>query len=97
MKASKSGVLLVEVFIMIILVGLLAAMAIPAFQKVRERANAAAAVERETNKEAGRFEVIGTLKLGSEGSPTFYAVKDHKTGREYLISSHGGGSSIQIR
>lgn len=40
---SKKGFTLVEIMIVVVIIGLLAAMAIPAFQKVRENSRASAA------------------------------------------------------
>ena len=60
-KTSKKGFTLVEIMIVVVIIGLLAAMAIPAFQKVRENAQEKAIINnlRQFNTAAQQYMIEG--------------------------------------
>ncbi len=81
-KKSKKGFTLVEIMIVVVIIGLLAAMAIPAFQKVRQTSQDKAVVNNLRQIAAAAQQYM--LETGSTSAPTDNLIG---TGSQYWITT----------
>lgn len=95
---SKKGFTLVEIMIVVVIIGLLAAMAIPAFNKVREQSRQKAIINnlRQVSS-AGQQYILenGTPTVGYLSLvPTYFQTVSAVAGEVYtgLVVSEDGGS-----
>ena len=71
MKNQKQGFTLVEIMIVVVIIGLLASMAIPAFQKVRSNSQDKAVLNNASQLSASERPVLpGEWRLGLRFRPT---------------------------
>jgi type IV pilus assembly protein PilA len=100
-KQSKKGFTLVEIMIVVVIIGLLAAMAIPAFQKVREQAREKAMTNNLRQiASAGQQYILeeGTSTVGySDLVGTYFNAIDPVGEEDYTgleLSEEGGTISV---
>lgn len=89
-KIKNKAFTLVEVFIVIIIVGLLAAMAIPAFNRVRAQAKADKEKEQASANTPNIEQEVKSNFKTIQIDTWVYILKDEVTGKEYIINHNGG-------
>src|SRR5476649_2696187 len=106
MKSHKSdpasgGFTLVEIMIVVVIIGLLAAMAIPAFQKVRRNSQDKAVLNNARQLSAGADQYylengVSTVTLSDLIGPTSYVKALNSAAKEVYPSGFSQGTTITI-
>jgi type IV pilus assembly protein PilA len=100
-KQNKSGFTLVEIMIVVVIIGLLAAMAIPAFQKVRTNSQDKAVLNNARQLSAGADQYylengVSTVVLSELVGPTSYIKALNSAANEVYPAGFSQGTTITI-
>src|ERR1019366_2095976 len=100
-KNNTKGFTLVEIMIVVVIIGLLAAMAIPAFQKVRQSSQDKAVLNNARQLSAGADQYylengVSTVTLSDLLGPTSYVKALNSVANEVYPSGFSQGTTITI-
>jgi type IV pilus assembly protein PilA len=100
-NSSTKGFTLVEIMIVVVIIGLLAAMAIPAFQKVRTNSQDKAVLNNARQLSAGADQYylengVSTVTLTDLLGPTSYVKALNSVANEVYPSGFSQGTTITI-
>lgn len=102
MNTFRKGFTVVEVMIIVIIIGLLTAMAFPAFQKVK-RENAQAAIEMvdanpspSRNDDRFTFERMNNVALAGGAYCRVLLLTDKTTGKQFLMVEDFGVADLNV-
>ena len=101
MKTQNRGFTLVEIMIVVVIIGLLASMAIPAFQKVRTNSQDKAVLNNARQLSAGADQYylengVSTVTLTDLLGPTSYVKALNSVAKEVYPSGFSQGTTITI-
>ena len=101
MNKSSKGFTLVEIMIVVVIIGLLAAMAIPAFQKVRTNSQDKAVLNnaRQLSAAADQYFLengVSTVTLTDLVGPTLYIKALNSVANESYPTAYTQGTTITI-
>lgn len=77
MKKMKQGFTLVEIMIVVAIIGLLAAIAIPSFVKSRNSARTSACINNLRQIDSGKEQCAMALNLADDATPTLAQIGDY--------------------
>jgi type IV pilus assembly protein PilA len=105
LNRSRKGFTLVEIMIVVVIIGLLAAMAVPAFQKVR-RNSIRSSMDNDARQLASGAQQYymehGTTEVGLTYTDTDGRITGDleeyvkQIGKKYTLTFGGGGSALQV-
>jgi type IV pilus assembly protein PilA len=100
-SSNTKGFTLVEIMIVVVIIGLLAAMAIPAFQKVRQNSQDKAVLNNARQLSAGADQYylengVSTVTLSDLLGPTSYVKALNSVANEVYPSGFSQGTTITI-
>lgn len=90
-STSRFGFTVVEVMIVVVIIGILAAMAIPAFEKVRDKRAKENGTLAEKSELDARFTYTPMARV--DGNPTTH-ITDKRTGKQFISIYNTGVADL---